>query len=374
MRGRERLAGRTRRIDSSGIRKVFNLAATLEQPINLSIGQPHFDVPDEVKEAAVKAIREGKNRYTLTEGIPPLVEAVREMLKRKKGVEPEKVMITSGVSGGLLLALTALVEEGDEVIVFDPYFVMYKHLINLLGGTPVFVSTYPDFSLDPARIEEVITPRTRLMILNTPANPTGKVYTRREIEAVVSLAEEHGLLILSDEIYDEFVYDAEMVSPASFYDNTLLLGGFSKSHAMTGWRIGYAAGPSELIEAMTMLQQFSFVCAPSFAQEAALTALQTDVSGMVEEYRRRRDVVYEGLKERFDVVRPEGAFYIFPAAPGGDATAFVQTAITEESLLVIPGSVFSEQDTHFRIAYTAPWDVLERGVEKLCRLAERFDS
>ncbi|GAB4343556.1 MAG: aminotransferase class I/II-fold pyridoxal phosphate-dependent enzyme [Candidatus Abyssubacteria bacterium] len=362
------LADRMKLIDSSGIRKVFDLAAKLKDPINLSIGQPDFDIPDEIKEVGIQSIREGFNRYTVTQGIPELREAVAEYYRSRHKVKFEDVLITSGVSGGLMLAFIALVQPGDEVLLPDPYFVMYKHLANLFGGRPVFVDTYPDFTLRPERLEEKVSPRTKLLVINSPANPTGRVYRAAEYKAIAEFARRHNLFVITDEIYDHFIYDSAPDTFAKYYEKTLLLNGFSKSSAMTGWRLGYAAGPHEVIEAMKMLQQYSFVCAPSFAQKAGLAALDYDISGHIAEYRVKRDLIYEGLKGHFEVERPGGAFYIFPKAPGGDGVKFVERAIAN-NLLIIPGNVFSEKNTHFRISFAAPDETIKRGIDVLQRLA-----
>jgi aspartate aminotransferase/aminotransferase len=360
-------------IDASGIRKVFELAAKLKDPVNLSIGQPDYDVPDACKDRAIEAIRAGMNKYTLTQGDAPLREAVAASLRREFGGFDGNVLITSGTSGGLLLAFLATINPGDEVLVPDPYFVMYKHLVNLLGGKPVFVDTYPDFRLRADRLEAAVTERTRMIILNSPANPTGAVATAEELRAAVDVARRHGLLVVADEIYNHFAYDGPATSAFPMYDNLLLLRGFSKTYAMTGWRLGYAVGPAALLQAMTTLQQYTFVCAPAPFQAAAVTALETDVSAYTSLFRQRRDLVYEGLRERFNVVRPGGAFYIFPEAPGGDGTGFVTRAI-EAGVLVIPGKVFSERDTHFRIAYAADQDTIRRGVDTLNRLAREMGA
>jgi len=365
------LADRVRRIDASGIRKVFDLAARLRDPINLSIGQPDYDVPEPCKAAAVEAIRRGLNRYTVTQGEAALREAVAERLRAEFGRFDGPVLVTSGVSGGLLLALLATVNPGDEVLVPDPYFVMYKHLVRLVGGVPVFVDTYPDFRLRADRLEAAVSERTRLLILNSPANPTGAVCDRTEIEAAVAVARRHDLLVLSDEIYNAFSYDGPCPSPWPLYDRVLLLRGFSKTYAMTGWRLGYAVGPEPVLQAMTTLQQYTFVCAPSPFQHAAAAALELDPSPYIETFRRRRDLVYEALRERFRVSRPGGAFYIFPEAPDGSGTRFVERAIAA-GVLIIPGGVFSERDTHFRLAYTADADTLRRGLDVLNRLAEEM--
>lgn len=369
------ISGRVLKLDSSGIRKVFDLAAKLTSPINLSIGQPDFDVPEELKEEAIRAIKDGFNKYTVTQGIEKLRERILMHIEESRGrkFNLENVIITSGVSGGLLLALFSIIEPGDEIVFFDPYFVMYKHLVNLLDGVPKIIDTYPDFRISENALESAITNKTKAIIINSPCNPTGYVYTRRDLEIVVKVAKKHNLLLISDEIYDGFVYDEEFLSPASLYDNVLILGGFSKTYAMTGWRVGYAVGDKEIISQMIKLQQYTFVCAPSPFQYAALKALDFDTSSFRESYKRKRDLIYEGLKDKFDVIKPKGAFYIFPALRKGDVSKFVERAISN-SVLIIPGNVFSERNTNFRISYAARDEDILKGVEILNKLAEEIEQ
>ena len=374
---RPTLAERMGRIDASGIRKVFDLAARMKDPINLSIGQPDFDVPDPVKAEAIDAIRRGENKYTQTQGTAALRQAVAEACCEEFGWHDpyhgaafgeRGYLITSGVSGALLLAMMTLVNEGDEVVFLDPYFVMYSHLVNLVGGRPVPVQTYPDFRADLSHLADAITDRTRLLIVNSPANPTGSVLSEAELRQIAEIAAQRDLLVISDEIYNLFCYDEPFVSMASVYDNTLLMRGFSKSHAMTGWRVGWCTGPRAIIEKMTMLQQYSFVCAPSMAQAGALVALKTDTSEAVAVYRKKRDMVFEALGPAFGLIKPQGAFYAFVPAPGGDGTAFVTRAI-ENNVLIIPGGVFSGRDTHFRLSYATSDEKLQKGLEILVKLA-----
>ena len=367
------LSDRTKLIDASGIRKVFALAAKLDDPVNFSIGQPDFDVPETIKEAAIDAIRKGFNKYSQTAGQEVVVARLKEKTATEYGWDNPPLMITDGVSGALLLAFMALINPGDEVIISDPYFVIYKHVINMLGGKCVYVSTYPDFRLPANKVEAAITDRTKLIVLNSPANPTGIVYTADEIKALTDVARKHDIIVMSDEIYEEFSYDDKAISVGNYYDKTLVLKGFSKSYAMTGWRLGYAAASEKLaplLEKMLMIQQYTFVCAPTPFQMAILSAIEEDISSYVDNYRVKRDRMLEGLGKCFEITKPGGAFYMFVKAPDKypSATEFVKKAI-ENNVLVIPGNVFSEQDTHFRISYVATDEKLEKGIDILNKLA-----
>jgi aspartate aminotransferase/aminotransferase len=363
------LAERTKCFDSSGIRKVFDLGAKLADPINLSIGQPDFDVPQTVRQAAVDAIQSAKNGYALTQGIPVLREKLQAQIDRQYGHEDREVFVSSGTSGALVLAMMTLVNPGDEVIVFDPFFVMYTALASIVGGRVVLIDTYPDFRIDLDRVASAVTPRTKMIMLNSPANPTGVRATREEVEGIARLAAERNVVLVSDEIYRGFCYDGEFVSPASFHPQTLVIDGFSKTYGMPGWRLGFAHGPKAIIQEMIKFQQYTFVCAPSPFQWAGAAAMDVDMSQQMEVYRRKRDLIVEGLAEDYELVKPGGAFYAFPKAPWGTATEFVTRAIEEHQLLIIPGNVFSARDTHFRISYAAPDTVIERGIEALRKLA-----
>ncbi len=363
------IADRMGNIDASGIRKVFALAASLENPINLSIGQPDFDVDEMVKDEAIAQIRAGYNKYTQSHGDEGLRAAVKQYYFRRFGASLDHVLITSGVSGGLFLGLMALVNPGDEVIFADPYFVMYKQLVSLLGGRCVPVDTYPDFRLRADAVEQAITEKSKVLLVNTPSNPTGVTLNRDELAALADVARRHDLFLISDEIYEQFHYEGKAESMAGLYDNALILNGFSKNAAMTGWRVGYAAGPEEVIHQMTTLQQYTFVCAPSFAQKAAIVALENDPVERIVAYKEKCRLLADNLSPRFQLTKPNGAFYAFPKAPWGDGDRFVEKAI-ENNVLIIPGSVFSERDSHFRISFAAANDTILRGVEVLNRLAE----
>ena len=362
------IARRTGCVDSSGIRRVFDLAAKLSDPINLSIGQPDFDVPEPIQEAAIEAIRSGKNGYSVTQGIPELRTALQARIDAALGQAERQVFVTSGTSGGLVLALLATIDPGDEVIIFDPYFVMYEALVEMVGGRCVLVDTYPDFRIDLDRVAAAITDKTKMILLGTPANPTGVIATDAEVRGLADLAAKHELLLVSDEIYGQFCYDGPAISPANYAADCLVLDGFSKTYGVTGWRLGFAHGPATLIETMTMLQQYTFVCAPQPAQWAGVTALSVDMSREVATYRQRRDMLIDGLQDDYDIVRPGGAFYIFPRAPWGTGTEFVSAAI-ENQLLIIPGNIFSRRDTHFRISYAADETTIQRGIDVLRKIA-----
>jgi len=364
MSGRNFIADRVRTIGASGIRRVFDIGAQLTDPIDLSIGQPDFPVPDNVKRAMIRAIESNRNGYTVTRGIPELRQRIARQLKAEFSWEPD-LLVTSGVSGGLFLALLASLNPGDEVLIGDPYFVSYKHLVRLAGGVPVAVDLYDDFQLHPERFAAAVTPKTRLLIVGSPGNPTGVVFNREDVRAIAELARRHDLLIVCDEIYNLLTYDGPISSAVTFApERTILLRGYSKSYAMTGLRMGYAAGPTEIITEMAKLQQYTFVCAPQPAQHGALEAMDTDISSRVDEYRGKRDLVCKMLTGVVDFVRPSGGFYVFPKTPPRfkTATEFVAAAV-ERKLLIIPGEVFSERDTHFRISYAAPNEKIKRGCE-----------
>jgi aspartate/methionine/tyrosine aminotransferase len=362
------ISARSRAFDSSGIRKVFDLAAKLKDPINLSIGQPDFDVPPSVKQACIAAIEQGKNAYSLTQGIAPLRDRLKQEIDREYGHSDREVFISSGTSGGLVLTMLSLVDPGDEVIIFDPYFVMYPPLVQLVGGVPVIIDTYPDFRIDIDKVRSAITSRTKLILFNSPANPTGVTPSAENVRQLAELAAEKNIALISDEIYSQFCYTGKLDSPAKINPNTIVIDGFSKSHAMTGWRVGWVHGPSDVIQTMIKIQQYSFVCAPHPCQWAALAAMDVDMASFCADYKYKRDMVMAGLKDCYEFVEPGGAFYLFPKAPWGTGTEFVAKAI-EHGLLIIPGKIFSGRDSHFRISYAASNATLERGIAALRKLA-----
>jgi aspartate aminotransferase/aminotransferase len=361
------ISDRLANIKPSGVRRIFDLARQMKNPINLSIGEPDFDIPEPLKEEGIEWIQKGFNKYTPTQGIPELREKIASHLK-KKGIFFEEVMVTAGVTGGLLLASLTLINPGDEVVIPDPFFVMYEYQVLLMGGIPVFVDTYPDFRLREEEFLKKISKKTKFIIINSPNNPTGAIYPKEDLMMVVRIARERDLLILSDDIYDNFVFDEPSCpSIGQLYEKTLTFGGFSKGWAMTGWRLGYVAGPKEMLQQMITLQQYTFSSINSFAQKAAVRALDFDVKDYILKYKKKRDLIYEGLKEKFQVQKPQGAFYIFPEVSGGDGEAFVEKAI-QNNLFIVPGSVFSKRKTHVRISFAAPEETLLKGIEVLNRI------
>jgi len=363
------IADRMAHFDSSGIRKVFDLAAKMKSPINLSIGQPDFDVPSAVKQAAIEAINSGKNGYSQTQGIAALRDKLNAEVKQSYGHDDRDLFITSGTSGGLVLAMLALANPGDEVIVFDPFFVMYPSLAKLAGATLVSVDTYPDFRIDIDKVRAAITPRTKAILFNSPANPTGVTAAEDEVRDLALLAQEKNIALVSDEIYRAFVYDHPFVSPAKFNSQTIVIDGFSKGYGMTGWRLGYAHGPKAVIQEMAKLQQYTFVCAPQPFQWGGVAALDVDMTPHIDDYRKKRDRLVKGIGDLYEIATPNGAFYAFPKAPWGTGTEFVAAAI-ERELLIIPGGIFSAKDSHFRISYAAPDAVIDRGIEVLRGIAK----
>jgi aspartate aminotransferase/aminotransferase len=280
------IAQRMASLEVSGIRKVFDLAKSLKDPVNLSIGQPDFDVPEPIKAAAKAAMDRGQNGYTVTQGVAELRARILKDVQARYKHPDRDLFITTGTSGGLSLVLLCTINPGDEVIIFDPFFVMYPNFIRLAGGTPVYLDTYPNFEIDVHQVQAAITPRTKAIIVNSPANPTGVVYSRETLRDLALLARERGVLLISDEVYRIFCFDQPFCSPAEFSEEVLVLDGFSKAYGMTGWRLGFAHGPSRLIDEMIKLQQFTFVCAPSMVQYAGVAACDVDTSAIVADYRQ----------------------------------------------------------------------------------------
>ncbi|MBT3181913.1 MAG: aminotransferase class I/II-fold pyridoxal phosphate-dependent enzyme [Deltaproteobacteria bacterium] len=359
-------AKRMEKLESSGIRKFFELAAKMKNPINLSLGQAHFPVPKPVRDAAIAAINEGKSGYSMTAGIDALKEAALNSLK-KDGLSPEAVMVTSGAEGGLMTSMLALADEDCEVLLTDPCFATYGHLVKLADSKIRRIDTYPDFRLTPEKLKNACTEKTKILLFNSPANPTGVAYTDNEIAAIAKTAKELGLQVISDEVYDKFCYDHEHVSFAKYDPSAVTIRAFSKTWGIAGWRVGYAFGPKEIIDNMIMLQQFTFICSPMPFQCAAAAAFDTDISDLIQQYRVKRDMVYDGMRHTFELNRPEGAFYAFCKPRNIDNESFIKRCI-ENEILVVPGSAFGEKNTHFRVSFATDDETLKRGIDLLVKL------
>ncbi len=348
---------------------MFELAASMKNPINLSLGQADFDVPENVKRSAIEAIQRGKNRYSITAGEPDFQSATKNFLHRQ-GLEVESVMGIAGASGGLVLSLFAFADSRCEVLIADPYFVCYTALIQITGATPKLIDTYPEFKLTPEKLKASASAKSRVLIFNSPSNPTGVAYTEKEISELAACAKSLGLQVISDEVYDSFSYDFPHVSWLKYDKDAVLIRSFSKTGGMPGWRAGYAAGPAAIIEKLKVLQQFTFVCTNTPSQWAAIEAFNTDISPHIQAYKKKRDLVCSVLSGSFNFVKPSGAFYIFPEIPGGDSEYFVKRCI-ERELLIVPGKAFSQRDSHFRISYATDDTTLQRGLEILVDIARK---
>lgn len=358
------------RIEASGIREMFHMASDLDNPVNLSIGQPHFEVPETVKAEAQKAIQSGKNRYTQTRGISKLRQKLQSFIRERYDVETDNLLITAGASGALFLAFHVLLDPGDEILIPDPYFVMYKHLANAVHAEPNFLDTYPNFKIDPEELDASLTENTKLFIFNNPVNPTGTAYTREEVRKIAEVCKRNNVFVVTDEIYSEFTYDHPHASLYPFYpERTILVNGFSKTYGLPGWRVGWTTAPDEILDAMATLQQFSFVCANTPSQHACVKALETDMSEQINDYREKRDRLVDSLHSDFDARETGGAFYMFLRVPGDlNDQEFIERALDKE-LMVVPGSACSQKHSHFRISYAVPDSTLNQGIELLNELA-----
>ncbi len=380
------LSQKVAQIPPSGIRKFFDLLASMDDVISLGVGEPDFTTPWHIREAGIYSMEKGHTSYTSNYGILDLRYELSRHLERRYGLDYDprtELMITVGVSEALDLALRAILNPGDEVLVPDPTYVSYVPCTVLAGGTPVPVPTRreEDFQLSPAELAARITPKTRAIILAYPNNPTGAVIDRSRLEEISRLAESHDLLVLSDEIYDRLVYGVEHVCFATLpgmRDRTILLGGMSKAYAMTGWRVGYAAAPQDILEAMVKVHQYTIMCAPTAGQYAALEALkegEADILEMVEEYDHRRRVIVAGLRQMgLDCFEPRGAFYAFPSirSTGLSSEEFAERLLVEEKVAVVPGTAFGTcGEGHVRCCYATSMDNIERALERIGRFVEK---
>jgi aminotransferase len=381
------LSKRVAGLKPSGIRKFFDIAATMKDVISLGIGEPDFTTPDPILQAGIRSLQNGETHYTSNWGKLELRQAIANHLKDLYGVSynPEnEIIATVGVSEALYLTMVALLDPGDEVIIPTPCFVSYQAEVILAGGVPVEIPSKlkNNFQLDPDEVRAALTPRTKVLFVGYPSNPTGAVAERETLLEVARIAEEHNLLIISDEIYDRLVYGFEHVCvPAldeSIKRRTILLGGFSKDYAMTGWRIGYACGPAEIIKGLVRIHQYTIMSAPTTAQDAALEALKNGnkyVEEMVAEYDRRRKLIVTGLNRLgLQTFEPRGAFYAFPniQASGMDDETFAETLLREEGVAVVPGNAFGPGGDGFvRACYATAYEKLEEALQRMERFMNR---
>ncbi len=374
-------------VPPSGIRRFFDIAATMEDVISLGIGEPDFTTPEPILEAGIEALKRGETHYTSNSGLMELRRAIAEHLDRLYGQTynpASEILITVGVSEALYLACAATLDPGDEVIIPEPCFVSYAPEVIFAGGVPVMVPTSAEnnWQVTAEAIEAVVTPKTKALLLGYPSNPTGAVMTRERLNEIATVVKRHNLLVISDELYDRLVYDTQHVcfpSLPGMYSRTILLMGFSKAYAMTGWRIGWAAGPAEIMEMMRRVHQYTIMCAPTVAQYAALVAIKEGepfVEEMRQEYDRRRRLIVGGLNEiGLTCVEPKGAFYAFPsiAVTGMDDNTFAEKLLQEERVAVVPGSAFGPSGKGYvRCSYATAYEKIEEALERMRRFVRRY--
>jgi len=382
--GKNVLSSMVRRIRESATMKTLEEAKEVEKKgikvIYLSVGEPDFGTPENVIKAAFDAMKSGFTHYTSSKGILELREAISEKFKEDNGLDYdlENIIVTPGTKFAVFEAILALVEGGDEVIVPAPYWVSYEEIVKAAGGKLKAVPTKEDFSLDVEGIASSIGPRTKVLILNTPNNPTGAVYDEKSLGELAEILSEREVYVISDEIYEKLIYEGKHISIASMdgmEDLTIVVNGFSKAYAMTGWRLGYAAGPKEIISAMNKIQQHSISCAPAFIQKAAVTALKATtefVKDMVEEFRRRRDFIVERISKipSFNLVKPKGAFYVFPdiSGTGMSSSKAAEAMLYKAGVLVTPGKAFGGYDDHIRISFANSMENIKEAMDRLEKL------
>jgi aminotransferase len=384
---RSRLAQRVQAVPPSGIRRFFDVIASMPDVISLGVGEPDFDTPPQVVEEGVRSLRSGRTHYTSNYGTLELRRALATNLERLYGVryDPQtEILVTVGASEAVAATMTALVDPGDEVVLHEPSYVAYVPAIVFNGGQAVQVSTRfeDDFALDPAAVEAAITPRTKILFLGYPCNPTGAVLPPDRLRALAEVARRHDLIVVSDEIYDRLVYGGHRHEAVSalpgMKERTVLIGGFSKAYAMTGWRVGYACAPRELIEGILKVHQYGIMSAPTTAQDAAVAALtgaEPEVQRMVAEYDRRRQLVVAGLNRiGLATFEPRGAFYAFPwiAGTGLTSAEFSERLLREEQVAVVPGDAFGPSgEGHVRISYATAYEKLETALGRIERFVGR---
>ncbi len=385
-RVRNFVSDRIAAVPPSGIRRFFDIAATMEDVISLGIGEPDFDTPEPIVQAGIKALKRGETHYSSNSGLLELRRAIAEHLDQRYGQTynpASEILVTVGVSEALYLAFAATLDPGDEVIIPEPCFVSYAPEVTFAGGTPVAIPTRVenDFQVTAEEIRAAVTPRTKALLIGYPNNPTGAVMSRERLNEIAAVVKQHDLLVISDEIYDRLVYGIDHVcfpSLSGMYSRTILLQGFSKAYAMTGWRIGYIAAPAEIMEMMRRVHQYTIMCAPTVSQYAALAALREGepyVQEMVAEYDRRRRLIVDGMNEiGLQCFEPRGAFYAFPSIQitGMDENEFAEKLLHEERVACVPGSAFGEAGRgHVRCSYATAYEKIEEALERLQRFVRR---
>jgi aminotransferase len=385
---RSRLATRVAAVPASGIRKFFDVIATMPDVISLGVGEPDFATPEPIVRAGIRSLEAGRTHYTSNYGTLELRRAIAGDLERRYGVSYDagsEILVTVGASEAVSVTMTALVDPGDEVLLHEPSYVAYMPAVVFAGGTTVHLPTRAadGFALDPDEVERRVTPRSKVLFLGYPCNPTGAVLPPEVLRALAEIARRHDLLVVSDEIYARLVYDGHHHEPIAalpgMKERTVLIGGFSKAYAMTGWRIGYVCAPRELLEGIVKVHQYAIMCAPTTAQDAAVAALrdaEPDVQRMLAEYDRRRRTFVAGLNQiGLPTVDPRGAFYAFPnvAVTGLDSDQFSERLLFEEHVAVVPGDAFGPSGAgHVRMCYATSYEQLEEALLRIGRFVARL--
>lgn len=383
----KRLSNAVQEIKPSGIRRFFDLASTMDNIISLGVGEPDFVTPWNVREAAIVSMEQGFTAYTANAGLIELRQEISKYMTNRFAVEydpNDEILVTVGASEAIDLAMRAIVNPGDEVIVVEPTFVSYAPIVSLTGGIPVSVGTNKrdEFKLTVEQLENAITPKTKVLMLCFPNNPTGAYMTKEELEAIAKVVEKHDLLVISDEIYAELSYEAEHYCFSripGMFDRTVVISGFSKAFAMTGWRLGFACGPKDILGAMLKIHQYTMMCASTLAQYAAIEALRNgmdDMEKMVQSYRQRRNFIVKSFAEiGLSCHTPGGAFYAFPSieSTGFTSEEFAEKLLMEERVAVVPGNVFGEGgEGHIRCSYATSMDNLQEAIKRMGRFLNKY--
>ena len=386
-RTKYQISDKSNRLSPSGIRRFFDLLASTEGVISLGVGEPDYSTPWHISEAAIKSLEKGYTMYTSNSGTPELRQELSRYLADEYGIDYNpntELLITVGSSEALDLSMRALLNPGDEVIMPDPCYVAYEACVVMAGGIPVKIPTFQEngFEINPSDLEKLVTEKTRAILIGYPANPTGAVMSRNKLMEIADIALRNHLIVVSDEIYAKLVYDMKHTCFATLpgmKSSTILLGGFSKAYAMTGWRIGYSVAPAQITAAMTKIHQYTMMCASTMAQVAALEALRSGESSvieMVEDYYKRRRVILNSLKNiGLSCFEPKGAFYVFPSirSTGMTSEEFAETLLTEEKVAVVPGSAFGEYgEGYVRCCYATSMDNINEALLRMKRFVKKY--